>query len=389
MEKSVSDIDQNTILKELKKRLAFEKSYSKVLSSMCTPPLEISRKISAEYAEINLGDPGLFPETKQMELEALNSIAEILQAPMGWTGSITSGGSESNLLGCWTARNWSKKTKGIKNGTLLLPESAHASFEKSIDILNLKSKWIPLTSENKLNLELLKEELNETTVGIVGIAGATGTGACDDIKALSEIAQDSNTYLHVDAAHGGMIFPYLKDIGREAPAFDFQLEGVCSITIDTHKIMGGLIPGGSIIYRSSEFSKTIAKGITYLSDSTTKQITITGTRPGNSVIALWVLLKYYGKEFMIDRVKKSFVLTDYTAEKLRGISSISLTFDPTINIIGFTNTKLSNENLVAKLKEFGWDLSIYSNWTRMVIMPHFSIEMIDKFIKDLENVLKE
>lgn len=389
MEKSVSDIDQKKILEELKERLVFEKSYSKVLSSMCTPPLDISRKISAEYAEINLGDPGLFPESKQMELESLNIIAEILHAPEGWTGSITSGGSESNLLGCWAARNWSKKAKGIKDGTLLLPESAHASFEKAIDILNLKSKWLPLTSKNEVDIEKLKEELDEKTVGIIGIAGTTGTGACDDIKALSEIVQDSNTYLHVDAAHGGLIFPYLKDVGREAPAFDFQLEGVSSITLDTHKIMGSLIPGGSIIYRSNKYSKTIAKGISYLSDSTTKQITITGTRPGNSVIALWVLLKHFGKQFMIDRVKKSLALTDYITEKLRGVSSINLTFDPTINIVGFTNTKLSNEDLVAKLRKYGWDLSIYTNWTRIVIMPHFSKEMIDKFIKDLENILKE
>ena len=384
-----SKIDSKEILTKLKEKLSFEKAYSKVLSSMCTPPLDISRAIAAEYAEINLGDPGLFPETKKMELEVLEQIAQLLHAPLKWTGSITSGGSESNLLGCWVARNWSRKKKGIKNGTLLLPESAHASFEKSIDILNIKSKWIPLNSKNQIDLEILKEEIDETTIGIVGIAGTTGTGSCDDIRALSEITLENNTYLHVDAAHGGLIFPFLDQIGRVTPSFDFGLTGVKSITLDTHKIMGSLIPGGSIIYRSEEYSETIAKGISYLADSTTKQITITGTRPGNSVIASWVLFKYYGTDFLLERVRKSLELTDYLIKKMKEIPAINLSFDPIINIIGFTNDKMTNEELVSKLKKYGWDLSIFKKWARMVVMPHFSIEMIDKYLKDLKTILME
>ena len=377
------------LLKQLQDTLEDDKLYTHVFSSMCTPPIDISRMIASEFAEINLGDPGLFPNTVKMEKEVLAELANILNAPESWTGTISSGGSESNLIGCWTARNWCRKVKKITNGKILFPQSAHVSFEKAADILNLKSEWIELDNSNKIDIEKLKEKIDANTVGVIGIAGTTGTGVCDDIKALSEIALDNNIYLHVDAAHGGMILPFLKELGYNQPDFDFKIEGVKSITIDTHKILGSLIPGGCTIFRSAEYSDTIAKGISYLSDPTTKQLTVTGTRPGNSVISSWLLLKKKGREFILNRVKTSLETTDYFVSKLKEIEEIKLTFDPTINIIGFTNTVLSTKELVKKMYEKGWHLSIYSNWARIVVMPHVKKKMIDKFIIDLKNILKK
>ena len=372
----------------LEQLLQNEKSYDHVLSSMCTPPAELTRYIASQFAEINLGDPGLFPKTVELEKEVLKEIAQILNAPKAWVGSTTSGGSESNLIGCWAARNWSKELKGITNGKVLLPKSAHISFEKTVDILGLEIDWIPLTSNHQIDIEVVKEKIDSKTVALVGIAGTTGTGVCDDIPALSEIAVDNKIPLHVDAAHGGMILPFLNDIGMTSPSFGFENEGVTSITIDNHKILGSLIPGGNIIFRSLEYTSKIEKRISYLSDSQTRQITITGTRPGNSVIAAWVLLRYFSKEFIISRVKHSFELTKHLVEQLKEIPNLELIFDPTLNIIGFSTSKMTADKLVEKLRILGWDLSIYNHWVRIVVMPHFTKEMVDKFIIVLSKILE-
>jgi tyrosine decarboxylase/aspartate 1-decarboxylase len=381
------DTKIDEIKSQLEQLLHNEKSYDHILSSMCTPPHDLTRFIASEFAEINLGDPGLFPKAVQLEKEVLNDVAKILNAPGSWVGSTTSGGSESNLIGCWAARNWSKDRKKITNGSILLPESAHVSFIKTADILNLKIEWVPLTADHQINLELVKEKINEKTVGIVGIAGTTGTGACDDIPALSEIALDNKIPLHVDAAHGGMILPFLDDIGLSSPSFAFENKGVTSITIDNHKILGSLIPGGNIIFRSLDYTEKIEKRISYLADSQTRQITITGTRPGNSVLSAWVLLKQFGKEFIISRVKHSMELVDYIVEQIKEVPTIKLTFKPSLNIIGFTSSKLSSERLVEKLKRSNWDLSIFNQWVRIVVMPHFTKEMVDKFIISLKEIL--
>ncbi|MCG3252611.1 MAG: hypothetical protein H7648_02080 [Candidatus Heimdallarchaeota archaeon] len=50
---------------------------------------------------------------------------------------------------------------------------------------------------------------------------------------------------------------------------------------------------------------------------------------------------------------------------------------------------MTNEDLVKELLQKGWHLSIYSNWTRIVVMPHVTKEVIDKFINDLETILNK
>jgi tyrosine decarboxylase/aspartate 1-decarboxylase len=379
----------NDIIDDLLNLLKDEESYNQVLSSMCSPPPKIAREIARIFAAINLGDPGLFPETVRLENEVLAQLADLLHSPSGWTGAITSGGSESNLIGCWAARNWSKENRGIEKGKIIFPESAHVSFEKAADILNMEIEWITLSDNFQVDIEAVKEAIDYRTVGIVGIAGATGTGVCDDINALSDLAIDKNLYLHVDAAHGGTIYPYMKRLGYEAPIYGFENLGVKSITIDTHKILGSLIPGGSIIFRSEEISKNIAKSISYLSDSSTKQLTITGTRPGTSVIASWVLFKKLGESYILERVKESLEVTKYLVQRLKEIAKIELAFEPVLNIVGFTCNQLSNEKLVKALEKKGWHLSIYSNWTRIVVMPHVSKEIIDNFLNDLNMVIKQ
>jgi tyrosine decarboxylase/aspartate 1-decarboxylase len=389
MKKTKQDNETLEIFKSLKEELKDEVSYNNVLSSMCTPPSKISRKIASEFAEINLGDPGLFPVSVKKEKEVLNFLATLLDAPKSYIGSTTSGGSESNLLGCWSARNWGRKSKKIKNPRIIIPKSAHVSFEKALDLLNITADWIELNESNQINIEAVKERITSETVGIISIAGTTGTGACDDIKTLSQIAIDNNLYLHVDAAYGGTIFPFFVELGRVPPSFAFENKGVCSITIDTHKILGGLIPGGAIIYRNKDYYNAIVKDVSYLSDSSTSQITVTGTRPGNTIISSWVLLSKYGRSYLVNRVKKALFLSNYLVNQIKNISSIELAFKPTINIIGFTSTKFTAKQLVKKLKQKGWLVSIYNNFIRIVVMPHLDRKIIDNFTSDLKSILEE
>ena len=58
----------------------------------------------------------------------------------------------------------------------------------------------------------------------------------DDIPALSEIAKKHNIGLHVDCCLGSFIVPFLEKAGFPCDVFDFRLEGVTSISCDTHKV---------------------------------------------------------------------------------------------------------------------------------------------------------
>ena len=75
----------------------------KILGSMCTNVLPIAKVAHEMFLEANLGDPGLFPGSVELEKEAVTSLLELLHAPKSGTGFIVSGGTEANLLAMYSS----------------------------------------------------------------------------------------------------------------------------------------------------------------------------------------------------------------------------------------------------------------------------------------------
>ncbi len=75
-----------------------------ILSSMCTSPQAIAKTAYSRFIESNLGDPGLFAGSSELEKEVINQLLDLLNCP-GGAGSIVSGGTEANLTALWAARN--------------------------------------------------------------------------------------------------------------------------------------------------------------------------------------------------------------------------------------------------------------------------------------------
>ena len=83
--------------------------------------------------------------------------------------------------------------------------------------------------------------IDRNTICLVGVAGTTEYGMVDPIEDLSKIACEHDIFLHVDAAFGGMVIPFLE---RPIP-FDFALPGVTTIAVDPHKMGMSTIPAAS------------------------------------------------------------------------------------------------------------------------------------------------
>src|SRR5690606_34902424 len=139
---------------------------------------------------------------------------------------------EANIMAMRAARN----TRRIKNPEIIVPKSAHFSFKKASDMLCLKLREAELDKDYKVDINSVHHMISDKTVAIVGVAGTTELGKVDPIEELSEICADRDIFLHVDAAFGGYSIPFLNETGYDLPKFDFSLPGVCSITIDPHKM---------------------------------------------------------------------------------------------------------------------------------------------------------
>ena len=355
-----------------------------ILGSMCTKPLQLTIKLYQQFYDRNLGDPGLWKGTWKLERESIKMLGALLHNPEA-AGYIVTGGTEANLMAMRIARN------SHFNGhpEIIVPVSAHASFDKAADLMRLDIIKIPLTSDYTVDIEAVEEAISKNTVGIVGIAGTTALGVVDPIDKLSEIALDHGIYLHVDAAFGGLVLPFLAKLGYKVPPFDFAMEGVQSITADPHKMGLGPIPSGGILFRNENLLKKSHFEIPYLAGGNIRQATIVGTRSGFAAIATWAIFKYLGETGYTKIVRKCMKLTYILRDELKKIEGIRVVNDPPqMNVLGFTSTydlRLIEQKLRAK----GWALGPFPNLLRIVVMPHIKQCHIENFIHDLEKIVQE
>jgi tyrosine decarboxylase/aspartate 1-decarboxylase len=379
-------LPKNLVLEELRNRLQKDLTYNsgKILGSMCAYPHPFASSVFAEFSEKNLGDPGLFPETAEVEREAIGMMGSLFSHPEA-VGHIVSGGTEANILAMWAARNLFDK----RRREIVAPVSAHSSIEKAADLLNSKLVKVKLDSNFRMDLDEAKRKISNETCVIVGVAGTTGLGVIDPIKELSEIAQTNSIPLHVDAAFGGFVIPFLKELGYNLPDFDFRLPGVSSLTADPHKMGLAPIPAGGILFREEKNRKAIAKRVTYLAGGEIQQTTLLGTRPGASGLAVWALMKHLGKEGYRNVVKRCMRLTMKLTEGIEEIEGLSLPTRPIINIVGIKTDDLRIELLAEELRKQGWAIALFPGYIRIVVMPHIKSVHIEAFLKDLASTVKK
>lgn len=362
---------------ELLENLAREDaSYAsgRVLSSMCTSPHPLAREVFMRFLESNLGDTGIFRGSKQIEELAVKEIGGLLGCGEA-SGFIVSGGTEANLLALWVARELSKKRE------VIVPESAHFSFDKAAGVLGLRLVRARVGKGGSVEAEDVERRLSSRTSAIVGVAGSTEYGAVDNMASLARIAEEENIHLHVDAAFGGFVIPFLRELGYSLPEFDFSLAGVSSITVDPHKMGLVPVPTGCILFRKAWQLRSIESIAPYLIER--RQYTLLGTRTGAGAASALAMLKHLGKKGYREVVKQCMEVTEHLYSKIASLGFKVL--EPKMNLLVFSPPQV--EEVARRLSARGWRISrTRRGELRLVIMPHVTFEKAEEFIEDLKDI---
>ena len=379
-------MSQDEIFNELDKFQAMDCKYSdgRILGSMCTEAHPIAKEAFFKFVDSNLGDPGLFKGTKLIEDTVIKMIGSFLSIENP-VGHMVTGGTEANIMAIRSARNMARDSKGIEDGELIVPKSAHFSFKKAADMLNLNLIRVDLDDNYRINPECVEENITENTVAIVGIAGTTELGMIDPIEDLSEIAIQNDVHLHVDAAFGGFSIPFLKERGYDLPSFDFSLEGVKSITVDPHKMGLSPIPSGGILFRDQSYLDAMSVDSPYLTIK--NQSTIVGTRLGAASAATYAVMNYLGKEGYANNAIEALDKTDFLAKSLKELG-FELIVEPKLNIVAFNHPDLETEELAKLLEERNWKVSCssYPKAIRIILMNHIKKEHLIELLNDLKDI---
>jgi tyrosine decarboxylase / aspartate 1-decarboxylase len=387
---------EKEIFSYLKNAKSEDTDYCRVLSSMCTHPHKIAVEAQRLFIDANLGDFGLFAGAHRLEKEVIGMLGELLHAASAEfpseescgssvCGYLTTGGTESNIQAVRGMKNLAvaeKKNLGeIPN--IVIPESAHFSFDKVADMMDIEVRRASLDSEFKVDIACVKSLIDKNTIGLVGIAGNTEFGQVDPIEDLSRLALENKLFLHVDAAFGGFVIPFLE----EPYPFDFKIPGVTSIAIDPHKMGLSTIPSGALLFRSPSFLDSLKVSTPYL--TTKAQFTLTGTRSGAAAAATCAVMKYLGREGYVKNVQYCMQLTQKTVEEAQKLGFEPL-LEPIMNVV---TLKIPDPDFVREqlLRKYGWNVSITRNprSLRLVLMPHNTAQDIEEFLQDLKKVTSE
>jgi tyrosine decarboxylase/aspartate 1-decarboxylase len=373
-------LSKKQVLAELKKIRQQDRQYDdgKILCSMCTKPHPMAIEAYRLFLTSNLGDAGLFPGSAQLEKEVINQLAGLLHGE-NCVGQVVSGGTEANLMALLAARNMAH----VGAPEVVLPESAHFSFTKICSLLNLKPAYAGLDGSFRVDPLLVEKCVCEKTVAIVGTAGTSELGVVDPVGELSRIALKHKVWLHVDAAFGGLVIPFLANAKLN---FDFALEGVESITVDPHKMGMAAIPAGGIIFRDHKALDYIKTETPYLTDQ--YQYTFVGTRAGAAAASTWAVFRSLGMEGFKKVVGNCMKTTRLFADGLID-GGFKLVVAPTLNMVSFRSNS-GTKRLAEKLRLQGWFVSYVPRYDciRIVVMPHVKKQHALAFLKDVSRIEK-
>ena len=365
----------------------------KTFGAIYYPGEKYSKAISNAYIKYmheNAFDPQLFSSILTMENELVQQTASLFSSNQKLFGNLTSGGTESIFLSLLSARNWSNKQKNIKNPEVILSSSAHPAFLKAMNFLKIKPVIVPTKKDFNLNLNGFKEAINQNTILLVASAPAYPTGMIDPISKLSILALENKLLLHVDACIGGFLLSYLKKCNYNIPAFDFNLDGVSSLSVDLHKY--AYAPKGSsvLLYRNDDLRKQQFSVYPNWEGGIYGSTSFLGTKPGGIVAASWFALNHIGENGYIELTQKTMSATKVIYDFIQNSEHLSLIGNPIMSLIAFHSEKYDIYHIADELSNLGWYIGRLQNprGIHLVVSQIHADGAAENFIADLQSVLK-
>lgn len=302
----------------------------------------------------------IWPSAAKFEAEIVSMTAGMLGADRTEdeiAGTVTSGGTESIVLAMKAYRDRGR-ANGVQAPEMVLPDTAHAAFDKAADMLGIGQVKVPVTAEHVADVEAMRAAIGPRTVVVVGSAPAFPHGLVDPIAELSEIARERGVGFHSDSCLGGFILPWAERLGYEVPAFDFRLPGVTSISADTHKF-GYAAKGTSVVlYRGAELRRHQFFTFTDWPGGLYATPTLAGSRPGGLSAACWAAMVAFGESGYLDATRRILEAAATIKQGIRETPGLDVLGDP-LYTIAFRTTEegLDVYRVMDEMSALGWNLN--------------------------------
>jgi glutamate decarboxylase len=213
----------------------------------------------------NAIDMDEYPQVKKMEQRCVNMLCRLYNAPLGpdeqGTGTACVGSSEAIMLATlamkWKWKERCSKVGGRPSGTpnIVFGANVQCCWHKACKYFEVEAREATLSDDCiVLTAERARPLIDENTIGVCPILGSTFNGEYEDVKGIHDMVAELNKEngwdipLHVDAASGGFVAPFITPDLQ----WDFRLPLVKSINVSGHKF--GLVYAGVgwLLFRESQ-----------------------------------------------------------------------------------------------------------------------------------------
>lgn len=377
---------------------------------------KFATRLMNEAININYIDETEYPRVAKMSAKCVNIMANLWNSPeqAEWkAGALAIGSSEACMLGgvaAWLRWRERRKAAGkpFDKPNFVISSGYQVVWEKFAQLWQIEMRTVPLTKEKiTLDPQGALDMCDENTICIVPIQGVTWTGLNDDVKAINDALDEYNARtgyeipIHVDAATGGFILPFLQpDL-----EWDFRLKWVLSISTSGHKF-GLVYPGlGWVVWKDKKYLPgSMSFSVNYLGAEVT-QVGLNFSRPAAQILGQYYQFIRLGFKGYKDVQYNSMQITQHLHDEIAKMAPFANYSDEVVNPLFIwslkpeyaQNAKWTLYDLQAKLQESGWMVPAYTLpedlqtevVMRIVCKQGFSMDMADMLLADIANAVAE
>lgn len=377
---------------------------------------DYATRLMNEAININYIDETEYPRVAVINGKCINILANLWNTPekRKWkTGAVGIGSSEACMLGGIAAwLRWKKRRmeqgKPYDKPNFVISTGMQVVWEKFSQLWQVEMRQVPISREHiTLDPQLALQYCDENTICIVPIQGVTWTGLNDDVEALDKALEEYNARtgydipIHVDAASGGFILPFINPEKK----WDFRLKWVLSISTSGHKY-GLVYPGlGWVIWKDKKYlPDEMNFSVNYLG-AEISQVGLNFSRPGAQILGQYYNYIRLGFEGYKAIQQNSMEIAKYIWSEIAKFPQFRNYAQEVVNPLFIwhldqeydKSAKWTLYDLQDKLKQYGWMVPAYTLPAsledivvmRVVIKQGFTRDMADMMLADMRSAVAE
>jgi len=342
------------------------------------------------YAHVNILQRDICPSATRYEGEVIAMALDLFHAGEVTDGEpvglLTTGGTGSIMHAVLAYRERAAQERGVTRPNFVKPETAHPAFDKACHLFGVEVRRAPVDPETtQVDLEWVRANIDDQTIGMVGSACNYGYGTIDDIAALSDLAVETGVPLHVDGCLGGFILPFGEQLGYDIPVFDFRLPGVTSISADTHKYGYAFKGTSTVLFRDKAWRNSQYFFLTDWSGGKYCSPGMEGSRSGGLLAATWASMVQLGAEGYRAYAKEIFETAAKMKDAVRSHPQLRILGSPSF-LFSFTSDDFDVYHVNDHMRPKGWRFNgqQYPNALHMAVTrPNTAPGVAEQFAVDL------